>query len=59
MHKEKVFVANDEQTERKMAIVATELGYKGIFILKGGLDGFKEEILNFTPIASPIRFLEY
>lgn len=52
-HKEKVFIANDEQTERKMAIVATELGYKGIFILKGGLDGFKEEILNFTPIASP------
>ena len=52
-HKEKVFVANDELTERKMAIVAAELGFKGIFILEGGLDGFKEQILNFTPIENP------
>lgn len=52
-HKEKVFIANDELTAKKMAIVATELGFKGIFILKGGLDTFKEEILNFTPIINP------
>jgi rhodanese-related sulfurtransferase len=52
-HKEKVIVANDELSERKMAIVAAELGFKGIFILQGGLDYFKEQILNFTPIKNP------
>ena len=52
-HKEKIFIANDELTERKMAIVANELGYKGIHILKGGLDGFKRDILNFKPIENP------
>jgi uncharacterized membrane protein YedE/YeeE/rhodanese-related sulfurtransferase len=52
-HKEKVIVANDELSERKMAIVAAELGFKGIFILKGGLDHFKDQILNFTPFEDP------
>jgi len=52
-NKEKVFVANDELTEKKMAIVAAELGFKGIFILQGGLNRFKEQILNFTPIENP------
>ena len=52
-HKEKIFIANDELTERKMAIVASELGYKGIHILMGGLDGFKQDILNFKPIEKP------
>lgn len=52
-HKEKVFLANDELTEKKLAIIATELGFKGITILKGGLDGFKETIINFTPIENP------
>ena len=36
-----------------MAIVASELGYKGIHILKGGLDGFKHDILNYAPIENP------
>lgn len=52
-HKDKIFIANDELTERKMAIVANELGYKGIHVLKGGLDGFKQDILNFKPIENP------
>ncbi len=52
-HKEKVFVANDEMSERKMAIVAAELGFKGIFILQGGLNKFKEQIIDFTPIENP------
>ena len=52
-HKDKIFVANDELTERRMAIVASELGYKGIHVLRGGLDGFKQNILNFTPIKNP------
>ena len=42
-----VFLANDELTERKAAVIAEKLGYEGISVLKGGLDAFKKEILNF------------
>jgi hypothetical protein len=52
-HKERVFVADDELTERRMAVIAAELGFNQIKILEGGLDGFKKQILNFTPIANP------
>jgi rhodanese-related sulfurtransferase/uncharacterized membrane protein YedE/YeeE len=52
-HKINVFVADDELTEKKMAIIATELGYKRIQIVKGGLNAFKEQILNFQPINNP------
>jgi len=52
-HKEKVFIADDELTERKMAIIATEFGFKGIHILEGGLNAFREQILNFEPIENP------
>ncbi len=45
-----VFVADDEDSEKKAAYIAEELGYDNIFILSGGLNRFKEEILNFkTP----------
>ena len=46
-NKESVFLADDELAERKAAIIADKLGYDDIFILKGGLNSFKEEILNF------------
>lgn len=52
-HKINVFIADDELTEKKLAIIATELGYKRIQIVKGGLNGFREEILNFKPISNP------
>ena len=52
-HKINVFIADDELTERKMAIIATELGNKHIKILQGGLNAFKEQILNFKPIENP------
>lgn len=52
-HKINVFVADDELTERKIAIIANELGYKHIKILQGGLNAFKEQILNFKPIENP------
>jgi len=47
-HKQNVFIANDEATEKKAAVLAKELGYSEIFILKGGLDQFRKDILNFT-----------
>ncbi len=49
----KIFVANDELTERKAAIMALKMGYKDIRILKGGLNEFSKEILNFEPIKEP------
>ncbi len=45
-----VIVAESELQERKMAIIASEIGYKNIKILKGGLETFRKEILNFEPI---------
>ena len=54
----KVFVANKEITEKKAAIIARRLGYKRIMILKGGLDEFNKEILQFEPIAKPQNIKE-
>jgi uncharacterized protein len=42
-----VIAAETELQERKMAIIASEIGYKNIKILKGGLETFRKEILNF------------
>ncbi len=47
-----VFAAPDEETGRKMAFIANELGYNNIRILKGGLNEFKKQIINFDPQAS-------
>ena len=46
-HKTNVFVANDEFTERQFAIIAGRLGFSNVTILKGGLDSFNKEILDF------------
>jgi rhodanese-related sulfurtransferase/uncharacterized membrane protein YedE/YeeE len=48
-HRQNIFVANDEISERKMAILATELGYNNIRILQGGLIEFINQILTFNP----------
>ena len=52
-HTVNVIVADDELTERKVAIMAKELGYKRIKILEGGLKSFMDQILNFKPIENP------
>ncbi len=56
LHRNNLFVANDELTARRMAIIATELGYKRIKVLRGGMDGFKRDILNYqaNPNASTL-----
>lgn len=48
-----VFVANDERTERRLAVIAQELGFRRIAILEGGMQGFRERILNFQPSRPP------
>ena len=52
-HTVNVIVADDELSERKVAIMAKELGYKRIKILEGGLKSFMDQILNFKPIENP------
>ncbi|MCX7944450.1 MAG: YeeE/YedE thiosulfate transporter family protein [Deltaproteobacteria bacterium] len=52
-HTDNLFVADDEMVERKMAIVAHKMGFKNIKILKGGLNAFKKNILEFEPINEP------
>ncbi|MBZ0198613.1 MAG: rhodanese-like domain-containing protein, partial [Ignavibacteriaceae bacterium] len=47
--KENVFIANDELTAKKAAIVADKLGFNNIFVLKGGVNEFTKEILNYNP----------
>jgi len=42
-----VFISNDGQTAKKGAALAKELGYSDIYVLEGGLDQFKKEILGF------------
>ncbi|MDW8290930.1 MAG: YeeE/YedE thiosulfate transporter family protein [Armatimonadota bacterium] len=53
-----VFVANDELTERKMAVIAQELGFRRIYILEGGLDAFRQQILQFEPPHPPQNMYE-
>ncbi|HZW38881.1 MAG TPA: YeeE/YedE thiosulfate transporter family protein [Ignavibacteriaceae bacterium] len=47
--KTNVIIADNEIMERKLAIIFDELGYENYFILKGGLNQFKEEIINYNP----------
>ena len=42
-----VIIANNEQDEKGLAYIAGKLGYKNLYILKGGMNSFKEEIMNF------------
>jgi len=49
LHRNNIFIANDELTEKKMAIIATELGYKRIKILRGGMNAFRKDILEYQP----------
>ena len=44
-HRTNVFVADDEETERQIAIMATELGYENIRVLRGGLRAFRDRFL--------------
>ncbi len=46
-NKRNVFIADDEQTEKKYAFLASKLGYTDIYILQGGLELFKKDIIFF------------
>jgi rhodanese-related sulfurtransferase len=57
-HKINVFIADDELSAKKLAIIAAELGYSRIKILEGGLNSFKEQILDHQPIDNPVSIDE-
>jgi hypothetical protein len=42
-----VILANDENDGKKIAFILNKLGYKDIYVLKGGMNAFKNDILNF------------
>lgn len=52
--RDNIFIANDEFTERKMLFIAKSLGYERIKFLKGGVDGFISEILNYQENPNPM-----
>lgn len=45
--KKNVFVADDEQMEKRAYMIASKLGYTDLYILDGGFEKFKNEILYF------------
>jgi hypothetical protein len=47
-----VFIADDEASAKKGAVIAAGLGYENVRVLKGGMNLLKEEILNFSPQKS-------
>ncbi|MCI0473404.1 MAG: YeeE/YedE family protein [Ignavibacteria bacterium] len=53
-----VIIANDETEAARIAFIAAELGYKNIYVLKGGMIGFKEQILNFSMTGTEDRNLK-
>jgi rhodanese-related sulfurtransferase len=46
-HKKNIIVSDNEGDEKKAAVLASELGFKDVLILKGGLNQFKADIINF------------
>lgn len=52
--RENIFIANDELTERKMVFIAQSMGYNRVKFLRGGVNYFVEEILNYKENPNPI-----
>lgn len=46
--KKNIFVGGDEAEGKKGAVLAMNLGYSDIYVLKGGLNDFKKEIIDFA-----------
>jgi len=47
----RLFLAEDEEAAIEMVLAAHELGFKNISVLQGGLKGFKQKIIDFSPTA--------
>jgi rhodanese-related sulfurtransferase len=42
-----VFIGNNDLSSKQAAIIADRLGYENIYYLRGGLEEFKNEIINY------------
>jgi rhodanese-related sulfurtransferase len=49
--KKKVFYADDEESAKKSAVIAQQLGFSNVYVLAGGLNDFKQKILAFSKPA--------
>ena len=49
-----IIYANDEDTEKKAVLAANDVGFENVFILKGGLNQFKKDILDFQMPVSQV-----
>lgn len=50
-----IFIAYDENTAKQAAVLASELGYPGVYYLEGGMKKFNAEILNFKQPEQPVE----
>lgn len=46
-NKKNVFIADDELTAKRGAVLAVKLGFTDIYVLKGGMEQFKKDVLYF------------
>lgn len=46
-NKQNIFISDDELTAKKSAVLAMKLGYSDIYVLQGGMEQFKKDILYF------------
>ncbi|MFA5010797.1 MAG: rhodanese-like domain-containing protein [Ignavibacteria bacterium] len=53
-----VIVTNNEEEGKKLGYIAVELGYKDIYVLKGGIEEFKNIILNFKKPEAETRQMQ-
>ncbi|MDD8016935.1 MAG: YeeE/YedE thiosulfate transporter family protein [Bacteroidota bacterium] len=51
-HRKKVFIAADEHSEKIAALLAQEIGYENLCVLKGGLAEFTASILKYTKLGT-------
>ncbi len=48
VRKKNIFISVDEKSATEAALIAEDLGFENIYVLKGGFNQFKKDILDFT-----------
>jgi rhodanese-related sulfurtransferase len=53
-NKKNIFIADDELTAKKGALLVLKLGFTDIYVLQGGMEQFKKEIIYFKQVSEGI-----
>jgi rhodanese-related sulfurtransferase len=53
-NKKNIFIADDELTAKKGALLAMKLGFTDIYVLQGGMEQFKKDIIYFKQLSDGI-----